>query len=205
LVRHVIRWKVSSRGRNSSQRKVGRVGHLGWRLLVYFWLELQWSRRRYGWHRWAKLVHSWLWRRRWWWDGRRVVFFAFSQVHLQNVGQHESLSAVVAGVRPLAVVRSPVYADVPGRGEPLLTDLADIPLLVFTLARARQLAFWYHIHRRQPSRRCRTRGFQHSWQTNHSGTGISPGTCSWPSRASLSTSRRWRTCHHVGSNQIVWW
>ena len=54
----------------------------------------------------------------------------FPEVNLQDVGQHEALSAVVADVGALAVVRLPVHPHVPRRREPLLTDLADVALLV---------------------------------------------------------------------------
>jgi hypothetical protein len=50
-------------------------------------------------------------RRPWQRVGQRVAFFAFSQVHLQHVEEHISLSTVVAGVQTLAVMRSTVYAD----------------------------------------------------------------------------------------------
>ena len=51
-------------------------------------------------------------------------------MNLQDVGQHEPLSAVVADVGALSVVRLSVHPHVPRRRKPLLTDLADVALLV---------------------------------------------------------------------------
>ena len=61
---------------------------------------------------------------------RRVVLLALPKVDLEHVGQHESLPAVVADIRPLSVVGLSVDTDVPGRGEALLADLARVALLV---------------------------------------------------------------------------
>ena len=66
---------------------------------------------------------------------RRIVLLTLPQVNLQHVGQHEALAAVVTHVRPLPVMRSSVDPDIPGRGEPLLTDLTRVPLLVSILCR----------------------------------------------------------------------
>ena len=60
----------------------------------------------------------------------RRRLFTFPEMNLQDVGQHESLSAVVADVGALSVVRLSVHPNVPRRREPLLTDLADVALLV---------------------------------------------------------------------------
>ena len=49
---------------------------------------------------------------------------------LEDVRQHEALPAVVTHVGPLPVMRSSVDPDIPSRGEPLLTDLAGVALLV---------------------------------------------------------------------------
>ncbi len=51
-------------------------------------------------------------------------------MNLQHVGQHESLSAIMTDVRPLPVVRLAMDAHVPRSGEPFLTHLTRVPLLV---------------------------------------------------------------------------
>ena len=73
-------------------------------------------------------------------------------VRKQDVGQHETFSTGVAGVRTFSVVRLSVDADVPGRGEPFLTYFTGEPLFVCVAAGLADLAAWRDVWQHGPRR-----------------------------------------------------